>query len=451
MAITYASNTITISGAFSSGTATSGSTTTLVDSSKSWSSMINRMVWIHTGTGAGTVAKILSNTGTVLTFDRTLSVALDSTSQYIVGHTFDDIWDADNSGSWGVVIKEGNQFSLSAKIVIGDGTTTNKAFLADVNKDIQFEDGTVGTFSGGNYWNNALIRYSDYSGLALGNVLNDANKTTHEGCTLRNLDTDICLLMGGADSDAAPSGNIVMLQLAGCQISGAGKSYRTIIASGDSVEQSIIWNTTLMNGVESSLYGTNVYNCSLYSGLYGLSRVTGTVDKLVLIGVGDAPLRTGTVGEVSATYKNVTLKGCGYFFYFNGDVTLDQYIINAETDTYSIRYNNNTAATTAKLWEQYELDITALKKSDESALSGVRIYIKDSTDTQVYNNTTDSNGEIPTQVLNRGYFTYANGQNRTARTPHTIKLRKYGFVFLEQGFQQRAKLIYHSTFLLMII
>jgi len=36
MAITYSSGVITISGAFSSGTATSGSTTTLTDTSKSW-------------------------------------------------------------------------------------------------------------------------------------------------------------------------------------------------------------------------------------------------------------------------------------------------------------------------------------------------------------------------------------------------------------------------------
>jgi hypothetical protein len=47
MAITYSSGVITISGAFSGGTATSGSTTTLADTSKSWSSMAGRQVWAH--------------------------------------------------------------------------------------------------------------------------------------------------------------------------------------------------------------------------------------------------------------------------------------------------------------------------------------------------------------------------------------------------------------------
>jgi hypothetical protein len=47
MSITYSAGVITISGAFSSGTATSGSTTTLTDTSKSWSSMVGRQVWIH--------------------------------------------------------------------------------------------------------------------------------------------------------------------------------------------------------------------------------------------------------------------------------------------------------------------------------------------------------------------------------------------------------------------
>lgn len=55
MGISFASSTITITGGTVTGTATSGASTTLTDTGKSWTSSayIGRYVWIHTGTGGG--------------------------------------------------------------------------------------------------------------------------------------------------------------------------------------------------------------------------------------------------------------------------------------------------------------------------------------------------------------------------------------------------------------
>lgn len=68
----------------SGGTATSGSTTTLVDSSKSWtaSQWINYQVRIVAGTGAGQVRAITASTGTQLTF--AVGTAPDATSLYVI-------------------------------------------------------------------------------------------------------------------------------------------------------------------------------------------------------------------------------------------------------------------------------------------------------------------------------------------------------------------------------
>ncbi len=68
-----------------SGTATSGSTTTLVNSGKSWATnqWANFRVRITAGTGKGQVASITTNTGTTLTLP-TLGTALDATSQYVI-------------------------------------------------------------------------------------------------------------------------------------------------------------------------------------------------------------------------------------------------------------------------------------------------------------------------------------------------------------------------------
>src|SRR6185312_7449340 len=70
------------------GTATSGSTTTLVNSGKSWTT--NQwgtgrwQAYIYAGTGSGQWGDIQSNTGTTLTFSTALGVAPDSTSQYVI-------------------------------------------------------------------------------------------------------------------------------------------------------------------------------------------------------------------------------------------------------------------------------------------------------------------------------------------------------------------------------
>lgn len=66
------------------GTATGGSTTTLSDTSKSWGTNVHagRAVTIVSGTGAGQVGVIASNTGTQLTIGTAWAVAPDATSVY---------------------------------------------------------------------------------------------------------------------------------------------------------------------------------------------------------------------------------------------------------------------------------------------------------------------------------------------------------------------------------
>jgi len=69
------------------GTATSGTTVTLVDSTKTWTTnaWFNREVWIATGTGLGQWRNITSNTATTLTVDRAWTIIPDATSKYEVG------------------------------------------------------------------------------------------------------------------------------------------------------------------------------------------------------------------------------------------------------------------------------------------------------------------------------------------------------------------------------
>ena len=77
-------------GEIDDGTATSASSTTLVDTSKTWTtdSHANKAVIIIAGTGAGQIRKITSNTSDTLTVPAWL-ITPDATSQYVI---CDEAW-----------------------------------------------------------------------------------------------------------------------------------------------------------------------------------------------------------------------------------------------------------------------------------------------------------------------------------------------------------------------
>lgn len=71
---------------FAAGTATSGTTTTLVQTGKTWtaSQWINSQVRITAGTGAGQIRTISANTGDTLTVSAAWTTTPDATSQYAI-------------------------------------------------------------------------------------------------------------------------------------------------------------------------------------------------------------------------------------------------------------------------------------------------------------------------------------------------------------------------------
>lgn len=75
------------------GTATAGGSTTLTDSTKSWTTgaLVDARIKIVTGTGSGGVAVITANTGTAVTVASWPNGTPDSTSVYTIGY-YDSYW-----------------------------------------------------------------------------------------------------------------------------------------------------------------------------------------------------------------------------------------------------------------------------------------------------------------------------------------------------------------------
>lgn len=120
---------------YDSGTATSGGSNTITNSGKAYTVnvLMNRIIYIHTGTGSGQAKVIRSNTATVITVHSAWDTTPDSTSQYRICANFEDVYQADVTGGWGVVTKTGSHmYSFNCYLAVQAGA------FGDVNTLIEF-------------------------------------------------------------------------------------------------------------------------------------------------------------------------------------------------------------------------------------------------------------------------------------------------------------------------
>ena len=145
------------------GTATSGSATTLVNSAKTWATnqFANWQVRITAGTGAGGIRAITSNTGTTLTIAS--GTALDATSQYSIEPSDDYLYLLGNAAvtlyrysvsgnTWTVLSPVAARSgapgaALSATIVWGctDSVWTSESTVRNCNRIYSFRGGGSAT------------------------------------------------------------------------------------------------------------------------------------------------------------------------------------------------------------------------------------------------------------------------------------------------------------------
>jgi hypothetical protein len=429
MGLAFASGTITVTGGATVGTATSGSTTTITDTGKSWATnqWAGRHVWIHTGTNVGQWRVVTSNTPTTLTVDRAFLSGINSTSQYIVAHNFADVLASNNAGSWGVVTSAGNQYRLAARIFIGDGTSGNRGFFGDLNKSVTFTANSISTatFNGTDYWSYYHIFVRDFSSLAFGNVINEANKVTADGVSILSevASTGIAFPVGRTTQNGGIPTNTGLISCVSCKFgrTGARTLFYILSMTGDSY----VWNCDF-DRLEVTPGNANVYNINLQGALYGLSRVSGLFDRAIVAGIAGPAVYANPIGEVAGTtFRNLVTRNCNSWFEFNNGPTQDVFLVNPDAD---VRNVTAAGAATARMWEQYEFDLIIRQASNGTAISGARVRFTDSTGAETFNNTTNANGAIATQTLNRGFYTSSGLSTITARTPHVMRIRRYGFL-----------------------
>lgn len=168
---------IVVDGAYDTGTATSGTATTLTDTGGGFtaSALIDRIIYISSGTGAGAQGLITANTTTVITveafykFDTTTknwtTITPDNTSVYQICYNCADVISAVGSvASW-------QDTTVAKTMVITCGFyVPSGGYFGDVDKRIlcTYRDGTLDTTSGGFFQMGALN--NSYNGIRGGSI-----------------------------------------------------------------------------------------------------------------------------------------------------------------------------------------------------------------------------------------------------------------------------------------
>lgn len=324
--------------------------------------------------------------------------------------TFLDIWNADQGGGWGVVSKQGTtQFMFDCKLVIGDGSTTT--WFADTKKQITFND--IDTV---NYEH--LIDVKNYAHFSMGTLISETDKSSKDGVQF------VSLCDNTTPSWHQPAFFLYVEY----------KAYLHLYSCS--------FITMTGNAIFSYAYPPNgetvLYNCYLENTQLNERH---KAFNIVWVDNGIAIAYNFPEGEKFYCYsgtkllythfdypfsiKNLYIRGVTYMVAFGaGPWSGTGYFINTDSDNWAFLW---AGGETGKVYRQYEFD-THCQDKEGNDLSGVSVvgeYV--SPYGQAFSQTTNGNGDIPTQTIDHGFFDSAHGDTEQVKTPLKVTYSKLGY------------------------
>lgn len=324
---------------------------------------------------------------------------------------FADLVAADTAGGWGKFTANatGTQIQIGGKIVIGDGTNT--ATCSDINKQITIISGFL---SGGNI----VFSIATKSTLTLGEVQNAGTKTTKNGCSIVDLEATNYHYLTSVVGTAT-----VSLYSSSITASGTDKCI---------IRANTVWNFHANNlglaQIECKANG-DYFNLNGNYIEYGvLTAASCTFNQIRQIG-GYSPVRL--YSSNSATVRNVYARNCNYAFRADTvSSATNFYLVNHDTDTWVTQWYNANSAT---VYRQYEFDLQVCDNAESVSqgtvvpIEGADVTLYDKDGNEVFNETSDEDGWIPTQTVSRGYYNQANGNTLQDYGPHFLVVTKDGY------------------------
>ena len=322
--------------------------------------------------------------------------------------TFEDIYQADVAGGWGVVSKQGSsQYLFDCRFRIYSG------YFIDISKQVEFSSIAV---SADSQW---LVELRSNTVFRGGESVDVTNKICRHGLHIIALDTYNYTKFFSLWKDAT-------LELYGCTLENPVSQRKdiTVRMASDvatfTLYSCILSGNILISGLESTWKIHRLTDVGTNQALeYGLI-ISGVLDDVL---VAQKYYAIRVQHAYAATLKNVVLKNNTYaFFVYN--ISTDKYIVNADIDNWNLYYYGTS---TANVFRQYEFDAHCQDKegNDLNGVSAVGEYV--SPYGEAFSETTDGNGDIPTKIVDHGFFDQPHGDTEQLKTPLKVTYSKAGY------------------------
>jgi len=306
--------------------------------------------------------------------------------------TFQDIYDADVAGGWGVVWNRENQFVFDAELYIGDGE--NQTWFADTNKQVFFSDMANDAFD---VENNGHFRS--------GTLLDESRKITSDGCSFY-IEAGLCIYsFVGSD--------VKFYDTKFVDVTGGASLFE--------VEGNMtLYSCAISNFDTFTVYDTatlNVWNTLFQNfGGYGLDlSASVTLEKVTFLKtwVHIFFSESGTVRDLygrNATYTSIVMAN---------SVSDDCYLINADLDIWDVTCDPSPY----RVFRQYEFSLNVTDSSGVP-IEGANVTVSHYGQgyTQDFSVLTASNGSFSTKTLTMGFYNQTGANTIYNYNPHQISI-----------------------------
>jgi hypothetical protein len=339
---------------------------------------------------------------------------------------FDDIVSAGVSG----ITKTG-----TATYVITRALSLVNSTLSDTNKIIRFEWGAITT----------PLLIDDDSELQLGELNGDGYGIN--GCQVfmnSSYSGSSTINLGGP-----PSGdNTGNIKFYGCHIKGTSPNTTGIGVNGTYFWRLYDDSTAQVNdirdcqiefngggrfhGTNSKLVRNKFINCKTAVSPFTTRSPFGEISNNQVFACSASyywyPLQSGSLTVTNAFGRDNDYAAIVSSVSSDTNQTLT--FVDADFDVFTFSWIGS-GGTNLRVREDYNYVPTVLDQATQNPITSGRVYIENLAGTQIHNEALDGNGQVGELILRAGQYRRATGNTRTDETPHTIKVRCYGYLFQE--------------------
>lgn len=334
---------------------------------------------------------------------------------------FKDIWDADQTGGWGVVHNNNEsdtQYLIDARIVLGNGTEAGTTWFADVNVDVTFPYSATSSTS------QKLIDAKAYAHFRLGQLDNAVTKETSEGCKI-SADMSIShhygVMIYGTTSGSM---ELYSSTFQGLDIASPLYDSPTIqLPSNSKVYNSIF------DGVQSKTEtGSDIFNCDFSNSYHAFSYPSrGIFDDVT---TWNNEYAFYCISYYNVEVQNSIIGSVGTSTFRYSSVTTDSHLVNVEAEEWTFTH---AGTSTAEVYRQYTFDIYTVFEN-QTAISNCNVSLTDVDGVELFNLQTDAGGRIASQTVTYGFYNQTGGDTIYLNSPHSLKVFKEGVRMYESVF-----------------